>query len=440
MARPILSLTGFGAAFHDRVVLADVTLDLPPIGLTSLVGPAGAGKSTLIRTLAGLNDPHPALTTWGSAVFEGQPLKFGRSPVAGEVRSGIGFVTQHARFFLDSVRENLVSALPNRSALDPKSQTELVSAVLRANGLGALTMRLGEDVASLSTRLQRELAIARALVADPPLLIADEPTFGLDSSSAVDLLAVLRVQARFRSILLVTHNQSFARIVQGTTALLAGGRIQEIAPAEQFFRRPATEVGQAFVRTGGCSLPSPDAPPDTLDSETPPPPKLPELAATRSRSIGPRGFFWVRPDKLGGLPRPGIVRPVEEDLEGLKRLGVTTLVTTEETMTVSPELLAGFEIDSIHFPVVDMGAPDVASATDLCRRVEHLIDQGKVVAVHCRAGLGRTGTLLACQLIFEGESARWAIERIRRLNPRCIQSRAQVDFLSSFEGHLAGAA
>jgi len=138
------------------------------------------------------------------------------------------------------------------------------------------------------------------------------------------------------------------------------------------------------------------------------------------------------------VPRPGIVATLEHDLDGLRRLGVSTLVTLEESRTVDPSLLAPLQMASIHFPILDMGAPRLEDAEELCRRIDQLVALGEVVAVHCRAGLGRTGTMLAAQLVFDGESAVGAIERVRRLNPSCIQSDAQVQFLSSFESFLRG--
>jgi atypical dual specificity phosphatase len=433
---PLLSLRGFGVAFGDRVVLADVSLDLPRVGLTSLVGPGGAGKSTLLRTLAGLNDAHPALSSWGLATFAGEPLAVPRGHGQGEIRRGIGFVTQHARFFLDSVRENLVSALPNRAALDPATQTRIVRLLLESNGLRALIPWLDEDVASLPSTAQRQLAIVRALVSDPLLLLADEPIAGLDDDGAVDVLTLLRAQASQRAILFVTHNQRFARAAGGTTILLSAGRVMEIAPARLFFSSPSTPSGERFVRTGGCADPSPGAKPEELDEETPRPRPLPVAAAARRGLDRPRGFFWLWPGRLGGLPRPGITADVEEDLEGLVRLGVTTLVTLEEALTVPSASLGRLHIDSVHFPIVDMGVPGLPDAEALCSRIAQLIRGGETVAMHCRAGLGRTGTMLACQLIFDGESARGAIDRVRHLNPMCIQSRVQVEFLSAFESFL----
>lgn len=431
-----LRLRGFGVAFADRVVLADVSLDLPRTGVTTLVGPAGSGKSTLLRTLAGLNDMHPELSTWGTASLGGAPLM---PPVApGELRPGIGFVVQHARFFMNSVRENLVASLPNRGAMDRAAQTAVVQQVLVRHGLAELVPRLDEDVADLPSPLQRRLAIVRALVAEPPILFADEPTTGLEDADAIDILALLRVEASFRSILLVTHHQRFARTLGGNTILMAGGRVREVAPAATFFEEPKTDAGRSFVRTGGCAEASPNAGPEDLDPQAHPPPPLPEVVRRRSRASGPRGFFWVRADQLGGLPRPGIVDPVEHDIEGLKRLGVSTLVTLEESVTVDPTLLAAAGIEAEHFPIPDMGVPSHEAAAALGLRIRRRLEAGGVVALHCRAGLGRTGTLLACQLVFDGETALRAIERVRRLNPRCIQSDVQVEFLSSFEAFIRG--
>jgi atypical dual specificity phosphatase len=139
---------------------------------------------------------------------------------------------------------------------------------------------------------------------------------------------------------------------------------------------------------------------------------------------------------LAGLPRPGIVSSTQHDLAGLRRLGISTLVTLEETTTVDRKLLAQFDIALLHFPVADMGIPQVEPTRVLCVEIDRLLRAERAVALHCRAGLGRTGTLLACQLIFGRESARDAIERVRRLNPLCIQSQAQVEFLMSFEQFL----
>ena len=438
MTAPILRLCSFGVSFGGRVILTDVTLELPRVGMTIIVGPAGGGKSTLLRTLAGLNDAHPALGTWGDAIFDGQHLGASGREHESTNRRRPSLIVQHARFFLDTVRENLVSALPNRAVLDQPTQTRIVSTALRMNGFADLVPQLDRDAVELSLDQQRSLAVVRALVPDPLLLFADEPTAGLHDHDAAGLITALRFQATMRSVVFVTHNQQFARAAGGTTLLLAGGRIQEIAPSPAFFSSPQTDLGKRFVRTGGCPTADPDAPPENLIEGTAPVPLIPSAIAMRRRQATPRGFFWVEPGRLGGLPRPGIIDQREDDLDGLKRLGVTVLVTLEETRTVDPDELAGYDILSVHFPVVDMSVPALEGAIELCRRADDLMRRGEVVAFHCRAGLGRTGTLLACWLIWSGATAMRALESVRAINPRCVQSDAQVAFLPVFEKTIAG--
>jgi atypical dual specificity phosphatase len=424
-----LSLRSFGVAFGDQVVLSNVSFDLPPTGMTVLVGPAGCGKSTLVRTLAGLNDGHTSLITWGSVMMFGAPSGPGAPRPA--------LVVQKARFYIDTVRENLVSALPNRSALDQLEQTRTVITRLDACGLGELVDQLGRNAVDLSLDLQRRLAIARALIAEPRVLLADEPTVGLDDRDAAGVIAMLRYQAQERAVVLVTHNQRFALAAGGETMLLAGGKIQESAPTERFFTNPRTELAHQFLRTGGCT-PAVGIPIGASEARAEPPPAVKREA--RSRHIGPRGFFWVTPGRLGGMPRPGMIDRLELDLAGLQRLGVTILVTLEESQTVDPAVLASFGIRAIHVPIVDMDVPSVDAAIALTDQLAASMESGDVVALHCRAGMGRTGTMLACQLIAAGETASAALDAVRSINPRCVQSAVQVDFLRSFATALSRSA
>ncbi len=172
------------------------------------------------------------------------------------------------------------------------------------------------------------------------------------------------------------------------------------------------------------------------DVELPPtlPPQAKEAAKAPPASAGPRGFYWLHRGRLGGLPRPGLLRDLAIDLDGLDALGVTVLVTLEESRTVPEDRLAERGIRSEWLPIVDMEAPTLAEARSLSRRIEELMEAGEVVAIHCKAGLGRTGTILAAQLVHEGASSAEAVERARRINPRWIQSDAQLHFLAELAG------
>jgi atypical dual specificity phosphatase len=117
-------------------------------------------------------------------------------------------------------------------------------------------------------------------------------------------------------------------------------------------------------------------------------------------------------------------------------VGVTTLINLTETPS-DPAPLERHGLRSLWEPIPDMLAPELEQAMNLCRRIDDLMAAGEVVAVHCYAGLGRTGTVLASTLIWEGMDALSALETVRRIEPRWVQSQAQVDFLGEFARALA---
>jgi atypical dual specificity phosphatase len=423
---PVLALREFGVAFGKHVVLADVSLDVPARGAFVLLGPAGAGKSTLLRTLAGLNEPQPAFRAWGAAEYAGAPL--GRRPRP-------ALVMQKARLLLDSVFENVVSALPQRSDLSRMQLRALAVRLLEAGGLGALSARLDEEVIGLRLEVQRRLAILRTAALGPALLCVDEPTADLDDAGAEAVLCLVSQQAEQRSVLFVTHHQGHARTVGGQAALLCGGRIVECRPTSALLDSPQTGEAQQFVRTGSCFAPSPGASRDDLAGNLPLRPLPSGASLPVSAALGPRGFRWLKNGVLGGTPRPGIIDDVDDDLEALRRVGVEVLVTLEEDAFPVAQL-AAHRLEGVHLPVHDMGVPPADVQRDLCRRLGRLQGDRRPVAVHCRAGLGRTGTCLACQLIWEGASPRAALDHVRQIEPRWVQSDVQVRFLNDFAEYL----
>ena len=133
-----------------------------------------------------------------------------------------------------------------------------------------------------------------------------------------------------------------------------------------------------------------------------------------------------------------MVRDTEEDLDALGRVGVNRLVSLTE-QPFSAALAACFGMQCASLPVPDMQAPTLAEAQALCRDIDRWLAAGEVVALHCKAGLGRTGTLLAAYWLWQGQGQRSAahgIERIRRLDAAMIQSPAQTAFLAEFANFL----
>lgn len=419
----LLELHGFGVAFGKRVVLCEISLAVPEQGVVVLFGPSGTGKSTLLRTLAGLSAASPSFRSWGRALYRGGAL-------GGEERPEL--VAQSAQLMMSSVLENIVVNLPERNQLTRAMQRELAQRMLERAGLPELCSQLDESVVNLPLALQRHLSILRQVAAGPRLLCIDEPTTGLSDAESIRLLAYLREEATRRALLIVLHNQQHARYLGGTAVLIAGGYVQEEQPVPQFFDAPISAAAREFTRNGTCTVASPGTPPEHLDESLPPPKALPKAALNYSGSAaGPRGFLWLKQGKLAGTPMPGVYFDVEYDLKALQRVGITTLVTLTET-ALDESMLAPFGLKSIWEPIPDMTAPSIEQGIRLCRQIDRLVEQGEVVAVHCRAGMGRTGTVLAAHLVWEGHSALSALEAVRRIEPRWVQSQVQVAFLKEF--------
>jgi len=435
MSDSLLSLREYGVAFGDKIILNGVNLEIPARGIVVLIGPAGTGKSTLLRTLSGLNNANPSLRTWGEVEYAGMPM--GQSEVP-------ALVAQKTKLMMASIRENIVNEMPERHTLDLSQQRDVAQRLLSKAGLDELLDKLEDNAVDFPLGVQRHLAIARTVAANPRLIFVDEPTTGLEEEESQRLLNYLTQEAERRAVVVVVHNQKQAIMLGGQTALLAGGWVHEIQPTAEFFTTPQSQAASDFVRSGSCCVPAPDTPDEHLDNKMEGVvdivgvpvktvrPKVPEVAREyKSDAFGPRNFLWLRKGELAGTPRPGLLIELDYDLTALQRVGVTVLVSLT-TKPVDPDALAKYDIKGIAFPIKDMGVPTIEAAMEFCEQMEEIIEQGEAIAMHCKAGMGRTGTMLVAQLIWEGESALDALEAARSIEPRWVQSEAQVEFLEEF--------
>jgi atypical dual specificity phosphatase len=432
-----LKATGLGVAFGSKIVLADVDFSLVRGSITALLGPSGAGKSTLLHTLAGVYSQHPRFTQWGDVQYEGRALAEGRPP---------RLVQQSAKLMSTNVLQALADPVRESLALSPAALRTWCGELVQRMGVPELKGLLDSPTLDLPPLLQRAVAILREAVAEPPLLLVDEPTAELSDYDAYVLLELLREVSRHSTLLVVLHNQRHAARLADRMVLLAGGRVQEARGMEEFLSSPASEAGQQFVRTGSCAVPAPDADPATLANGLAPPP-LPSTvpahvlaaraegargAEAASNAAGPTGFSWLEPGRLAGTPLPGVVHDIDIDLAALKRVGITQLITlTERDLPQEP--LRRHGLTNLHLPIRDHEAPSVGQIQMLLKRMEKLIAQGEVLAVHCLAGRGRTGTVLAAWWIREGLTAQESLRRVRLLDAHYVQSAEQEAFLQRYE-------
>lgn len=168
---------------------------------------------------------------------------------------------------------------------------------------------------------------------------------------------------------------------------------------------------------------------------------IPEYIATKPNAAqgyaGPTGFNWLIDGVLGGSPRPGIVRSVESDAVALQRVDTKLLITLNENWQAPVSELGKYGIESYQVKIPDMGAPEPAVALALCQYVDGYLKDGLACVYHCKAGRGRTGTMLAAQMIYYGRSADDAIKEVQFRNPKWIESQVQLDFLQTFETFIA---
>ncbi len=253
-----LTVTALTKAFGATPVLTGVDLHVPAGSFTTLLGPSGCGKTTLLRIIAGFDDPDAGTVTIGERAVAGGG---GRGVPAR--RRGVGFVPQEAGLFPHlSVAGNISFGLARRQRRDGRRVRELLELV----GLDvALADRSPHQ---LSGGQQQRVALARALAPAPSLVLLDEPFSSLDAALREETRAAVSaaLEAAGATAVLVTHDQAEALSMADQVAVLRAGRLVQLTDPQTLYRNPqdldvAMFVGEAVVLeadvrdgTASCAL------------------------------------------------------------------------------------------------------------------------------------------------------------------------------------------
>jgi len=223
-------------SYGDSTVLEIAELEVPAGDVLCLLGPTGAGKSTVLRLLGGLEPPTSGGVRFHNADFNGSNLP-------PPVRRRITMVHQRPHLLTGTVQFNIEYGLRIRGA---SNRLERVRDVLKRLGMKGLADQSAQTLSGGQIQL---VALARALVIEPEVLLLDEPTANLDPARVAlveDLVREMR-QRDTMTIVWATHNLFQARRVAKRVGLLWNGQLVEVSSTEQFFQSPSDPRTRDFV-------------------------------------------------------------------------------------------------------------------------------------------------------------------------------------------------
>jgi len=232
----VVELSGLTKRFRDVIAVEDVDLSVRDGELLTLLGPSGCGKTTTLRMIAGFETP-----TEGTVAIDGAPVT---DTPAYNRDTGMVF-QQYALFPHMTVADNIAFGLEMQGVDDAEIDRRVTEA-LEMVQLGGLGDRHPQE---LSGGQQQRVALARALVIEPSVLLLDEPLSNLDKQLRQEMrLVILRLHRELDvTMVYVTHNQEEALTMSDRMAVMNDGRIHQVGPPEEVYRKPADEFVADFI-------------------------------------------------------------------------------------------------------------------------------------------------------------------------------------------------
>lgn len=243
----ILDVENFNLWYGEKQALFDINMTLPKGKVTALIGPSGCGKSTLLRSVNRMNDLIDNIRITGSMNL-GEGNIYGKNVDVIELRRRMGMVFQKSNPFPMSIIDNVTYPLQingerNKAVLAEVCEKALVGAAL----WDEVKDRLNESALGMSGGQQQRLCIARAIAAEPEVLLMDEPCSALDpiATTRVEEL-ILELRGEY-TVLIVTHNMQQASRVSDYTAFMYLGQVIEYGPTAKLFTNPHLKETEDYI-------------------------------------------------------------------------------------------------------------------------------------------------------------------------------------------------
>ncbi|MGE5489498.1 MAG: ABC transporter ATP-binding protein [bacterium] len=246
MDQPAIRFDGVRKSFGPLTVLDDVSFDVPCGTCFCILGRSGTGKSVTVKLMAGLLQPDQ-----GSIVIEGEDITKLDPTGLARARKRIGFLFQYSALFDSiSVGENVAFPLRRHTKLSDREIRKRVDEKLRRVGLEGIYNQMPGDI---SGGMRKRVGLARALALDPPILLADEPSSGLDpmTSEEIDELLLDLKRREGTTMVVVTHNIPSARRIGDRLALLHQGKILASGTPEELEASEHAIVREFMKAQGG---------------------------------------------------------------------------------------------------------------------------------------------------------------------------------------------
>ena len=245
----VLEMKDICKTFGDLEVLKGISLQVTRGEVVAVIGPSGGGKSTLLRCATTLEKVDSGKIVIGGDVLcdtKDGHLSYCDKKLEKEIRSKFGLVFQNFNLFPHfSVRRNITEALIHVHKKSREEADRICDGLLEKMDLKA---KADEYPCNLSGGQQQRVSIARALATNPEIIFFDEPTSALDPELTKGVLTVIRELAKEKmTMVIVTHEMSFARDVADRIVFMDGGIIVEEGPAYELVTNPKQERTKAFL-------------------------------------------------------------------------------------------------------------------------------------------------------------------------------------------------